>query len=60
MQQVGVSGAALRRGPFTAWSEGRPAPMSGCPVGGLGARPEDAASINRVAFPLAPGSLCGL
>eukprot|EP00969_Alexandrium_andersonii_P332869 14710603-Alexandrium_andersonii.AAC.1 len=30
MQQVGISGAAIGRGPFTAWSEGRQAPMAGC------------------------------
>eukprot|EP00969_Alexandrium_andersonii_P176021 7783147-Alexandrium_andersonii.AAC.1 len=34
--------------------------MSGCPVGGLGARPGDAAAMSRVAFPLPPGALRAL
>eukprot|EP00969_Alexandrium_andersonii_P195119 8619226-Alexandrium_andersonii.AAC.1 len=34
--------------------------MAGCPVGGLGARPEDAAAMNRVAFPLSPEALRAL
>eukprot|EP00969_Alexandrium_andersonii_P303298 13408029-Alexandrium_andersonii.AAC.1 len=60
MQQAGISGAAIRRGPFTAWAEGRHAPLEGCPVGGLGARPEDAAAMNRVAVSLSPEALRAL
>eukprot|EP00969_Alexandrium_andersonii_P153373 6781995-Alexandrium_andersonii.AAC.1 len=60
MQQAGISGAAIRRGPFTARAEGRQAPLDGRPVGGLGARPEDAAAMGRVAFPLTPDALRAL
>eukprot|EP00969_Alexandrium_andersonii_P093825 4145165-Alexandrium_andersonii.AAC.1 len=57
MQQAGIYGAAIRRLPFTAWAEGQRTPMEGCPVGGLGARVEDAAVMGRVAFPLPADAL---
>eukprot|EP00969_Alexandrium_andersonii_P265251 11722292-Alexandrium_andersonii.AAC.1 len=57
MPQAGISGAAVRRGPFRAWAQGPQAPLEGCPSGGLGARPEDAAAMGRAAFPLAPDAL---
>eukprot|EP00969_Alexandrium_andersonii_P214066 9452904-Alexandrium_andersonii.AAC.1 len=60
MQQAGISGAAIRRLPFTAWAEGRHAPMDGCPVGGLGARVEDATAMDRVVFPLSADALRAL
>eukprot|EP00969_Alexandrium_andersonii_P192240 8491337-Alexandrium_andersonii.AAC.1 len=34
--------------------------MVACPVGDLGARPEDAAAMRRVAFPLPPAALRAL
>eukprot|EP00969_Alexandrium_andersonii_P145402 6430901-Alexandrium_andersonii.AAC.1 len=57
MQQAGISGAAIRRLPFNAWAEGRNTPMDGCPVGGLAARSEDAAAMDRVAFPFPPDAM---